>query len=65
MDNSSWIQKSSPNRCPVCGIAVRVKPYLAGGELLCPRCGTRLWFFVLRGETHFLLPVRNRFARFG
>ena len=56
MDFSSWIHKRSPNRCPVCSIAVRVKPYFACGELLCTRCRTRVWFFVLRGETHFLLP---------
>ncbi len=56
MDLASWIRKSSPNRCPVCAIVVRVKPCLACGELRCPGCGTRPWFFVLSGDTYFLLP---------
>jgi acyl carrier protein len=49
------ISSGSPNRCPVCGNAVRIEPSLFG-EATCPCCGHLLWFLVLKGKPHFFLP---------
>src|SRR5262249_52487779 len=33
-----------PNRCPVCGSAVRIEPSSPSGDAPCPTCGHLLWF---------------------
>lgn len=56
MDISSWIHKGLPDRCPACGKTLHPKPDLLCGEAPCPYCGRLLWFFVIKGEAHFLFP---------
>jgi hypothetical protein len=42
--------------CPACGSPVRADPYRLAGEVFCPHCGRRLWFFRLRGEVRLYDP---------
>jgi hypothetical protein len=41
---SSRTPEGEPNRCPVCGSAVRVEPSLPALDAPCPACGCLLWF---------------------
>jgi hypothetical protein len=44
MHASSRTPDGLPNRCPVCGQAVRVEPSIPPGDAPCPFCGHLLWF---------------------
>src|SRR4051812_35845432 len=41
---SSRTPEGTPDRCPLCGAAVRVEPSVIAGDAPCPSCGTLLWF---------------------
>jgi hypothetical protein len=44
MTISSRTPEGTPNRCPVCGNAVRIESSQPFGDAPCPACGTLLWF---------------------
>lgn len=44
MNISSRTPEGEPNRCPVCGKAVRIEPSRPPGDAPCPHCGHLLWF---------------------
>jgi signal recognition particle subunit SRP54 len=44
MEPSSRTPEGEPNRCPVCGKAVRIDPSRPPGDAPCPHCGHLLWF---------------------
>jgi hypothetical protein len=41
---SSRTPEGTPNRCPVCGQAVRIEPSASTRDAPCPHCGSLLWF---------------------
>ena len=41
---SSRTPEGRPNRCPVCGSAVKIEPSDPAGDAPCPHCGHLLWF---------------------
>src|SRR5690348_7977560 len=51
---SSRTPEGEPNRCPVCGNALRLEPSRPPGDAPCPSCGALLWFPATPGE---VLPV--------
>jgi hypothetical protein len=50
MEPSSRTPEGEPNRCPVCGSAVRVDPSRPPGDAPCPHCGHLLWFERRKGN---------------
>ena len=44
MTSSSRTPEGDPNRCPVCGHAVKIDPSRPPGDAPCPDCGTLIWF---------------------
>src|SRR5215831_4565245 len=44
MRPSSRTPEGEPNRCPLCGRAVRLEPSSPPGDAPCPFCGQLLWF---------------------
>ena len=44
MNISSRTPEGDPNRCPVCGHALRLEPSRPPGDAPCPACGSLLWF---------------------
>jgi hypothetical protein len=44
MAPSSRTPEGEPNRCPVCGNAVRLDPSVPSGDAPCAFCGFLLWF---------------------
>jgi acyl carrier protein len=55
---SSRTPKGTPNRCLVCGHALRIEPTQSFGDVPCPACGTLLWF-VTDGEGMRLFGPRE------
>src|SRR5438128_1634153 len=41
---SSRTPEGTPNRCPICGAAVRIEPSQPENDAPCPQCGALLWF---------------------
>jgi hypothetical protein len=44
MTIASRTPEGDPNRCPVCGHALRLEPSWPSGDAPCPSCGSLLWF---------------------
>ncbi|HEY1375847.1 MAG TPA: hypothetical protein VGF55_03600 [Gemmataceae bacterium] len=44
MRPASRTPEGQPNRCPVCGRAVRLEPSCPPGDAPSPSCGSLLWF---------------------
>ena len=44
MNISSRTPEGDPNRCPVCGLELRLEPSRPPGDAPCPSCGCLLWF---------------------
>ncbi len=44
MRPASRTPEGQPNRCPMCGRAVRLEPSSPPGDAPCPSCGHLLWF---------------------
>lgn len=53
---SSRTPEGSPNRCPLCGAAVRIEPSRPFGDAPCPACGTLLWFISADKGARFFNP---------
>lgn len=45
-----------PNRCPLCGQAVRLEPSQPFGDAPCPACGSLLWFVTSDAGPRFFDP---------
>src|SRR6516225_4550844 len=60
MTISSRTPEGMPNRCPVCGAAVRLEPSNPPGDGPCPQCGHLLWFVNQRFSS---LPVGFNYSR--
>jgi acyl carrier protein len=56
MTISSRTPEGTPNRCPVCGQAVRVEPSRPFDDAPCPACGTLLWFVSVGTEPRVIDP---------
>lgn len=41
---SSRTPEGRPNRCPVCGSAIKIEPSDPAGDAPCPNCGHLVWF---------------------
>jgi hypothetical protein len=50
MNIASRTPEGEPNRCPICGRAVRLEHSRIFGDACCPHCGTLLWYFRLQAE---------------
>jgi len=44
MNVSARTPEGDPNRCPICGNALRIDPSRPPGDAPCPKCGILLWF---------------------
>jgi hypothetical protein len=44
MQPATRTPEGEPNRCPICGHALRIEPSRPPGDAPCPHCGTLLWF---------------------
>ncbi len=61
---SSRTPEGVPNRCPVCGVAIRIEPSQPPGDAPCPRCGVLLWFARTSTDVRFyeaeaVAPIRE------
>ena len=51
MTISSRTPEGEANRCPLCGLAVRLEPSRPPGDAPCPCCGNLLWFGSIDGAS--------------
>jgi hypothetical protein len=56
MTVSSRTPEGRPNRCPICGRAIRIEPSQPFGDAPCPACGTLLWFVTGEEGARFVEP---------